>query len=132
WKQGLAQIQKPIADQNRQGSSANNGQFIEMWDDPCWNDWSPPNRFSDRVRFGQFQVDLKQVTDRYPKQLALPPQFSVPASLSFPSQGSLLIHTDHAGRAQAIQLQQLVMTRLLTQLPPGRVRFTIIDPVGLG
>ena len=24
------------------------------------------------------------------------------------------------------------MTRLLTCLPPGRVRFTIIDPVGLG
>src|SRR5688500_13756022 len=26
----------------------------------------------------------------------------------------------------------MVMARLLTSLPPGRVRFTIIDPVGLG
>ena len=26
----------------------------------------------------------------------------------------------------------MVMTRLLTSLPPGRVRFTLIDPVGLG
>src|SRR5262249_31637679 len=27
---------------------------------------------------------------------------------------------------------QLVMFRLLTTIPPGRVRFTIVDPVGLG
>src|SRR4029077_8081087 len=27
---------------------------------------------------------------------------------------------------------QMAMARLLTSLPPGRVRFTIIDPVGLG
>ena len=27
---------------------------------------------------------------------------------------------------------QMVMVRLLTTVPPGRVHFTIIDPVGLG
>src|SRR4029079_17825300 len=33
---------------------------------------------------------------------------------------------------QAIQTLQTTMIRLLTSLPPGRVRFTLIDPVGLG
>ena len=32
----------------------------------------------------------------------------------------------------SIRAMQMIMTRLLTALPPGRVRFTIIDPVGLG
>src|SRR6476620_7775622 len=52
--------------------------------------------------------------------------------LAFPRQSSLLINTDHAGRADAIRVMQMVMARLLTGLPPGRANFTIIDPVGLG
>jgi len=56
----------------------------------------------------------------------------VPASLAVPKQASLLIQTDRPGRAEALGTLQTVMLRLLTNLPPGRVRFTIIDPVGLG
>jgi hypothetical protein len=77
-------------------------------------------------------VDLQQITDQVPRQLTLPERFSVPATLAFPRHASLLIHTDHAGRATAIRTLQMVMARLLTSLPPGRVQFTIIDPVGLG
>src|SRR3712207_8761514 len=36
------------------------------------------------------------------------------------------------GRNQAAESVQAVMLRLLTAIPPGKVRFTIIDPVGLG
>jgi hypothetical protein len=43
-----------------------------------------------------------------------------------------LIEAEDAGRDAAAQLVQNVMLRLLTSLPPGKVRFTIIDPVGLG
>jgi DNA segregation ATPase FtsK/SpoIIIE-like protein len=56
----------------------------------------------------------------------------VPAILAFPRQSSLLIEYDRDGREAAIRTVQMVMTRLLVSLPPGRVRFTIIDPVGLG
>jgi hypothetical protein len=128
WNQGLKHIQTPI----EQDIHSSNGQLLENWDDPRWQNWSPPKSFPDRIRFGELQVDLKQITDKYPRQLELPPTFSVPAALMFPRQASMLIHTDHAGRADAIRTQQMLMARLLTQLPPGRVRFTIIDPVGLG
>lgn len=64
--------------------------------------------------------------------LQFPPAFSVPASLAFPRQGSLLIQSDRDGRADAIRVLQMVMARLLTSLPPGRVRFNIIDPIGRG
>ena len=56
----------------------------------------------------------------------------MPALMAFPRQASLLIHADQAGRLQAIHTLQTVMMRLLTCLPAGRVRFTIIDPIGLG
>lgn len=128
WNGGLESIQKPIS----QNSQSANGGLLEHWEDPRWKDWSPPRVFTDRIRFGELQVNLKQITEQYPKELELPPTFSVPAALAFPHQASMIIHTDHAGRAEAIRTQQMVMSRLLTQLPAGRVRFTIIDPVGLG
>ncbi len=77
-------------------------------------------------------MNLADIADNVPKRLTLPDTFALPALLAFPGQGSLLIHTDHAGRAEAIRTLQMMMTRLLTSLPAGRVRFTIIDPVGLG
>jgi len=36
------------------------------------------------------------------------------------------------GRPAAVHALQAMMLRFLTGLPPGKVRFTIIDPVGLG
>src|SRR5262249_37165572 len=35
-------------------------------------------------------------------------------------------------KPEAAELLQAMMLRYLTSLPPGKVRFTIIDPVGLG
>jgi hypothetical protein len=56
----------------------------------------------------------------------------MPAALGFPRQASLFIQSDPSLRDEALRTLQMVMTRLLTSVPPGRVRFTIIDPVGLG
>jgi adenylate kinase family enzyme len=88
------------------------------------------------VRIGQIEVDLRKIADSVPRQdqlkLQLPPPFAMPATLGFPRQASLLIQTDREGRDEAIRTVQMVMTRLLTTLPPGRVRFTLFDPVGLG
>ncbi len=127
WQSELADIQAPM-----QPAAGENQQALMRWDETAWRNWTPPTSFPATVRFGEFHVDLKQITDEVPKTLTLPPRFSVPATLAFPRRASLLFHTDHAGRAQAISTLRMVMARLLTQVPPGRVQFTIIDPVGLG
>ena len=44
----------------------------------------------------------------------------------------LLITAEEEGRREAIDVLQLAMLRMLTAMPPGKVRFTILDPVGLG
>ncbi len=43
-----------------------------------------------------------------------------------------MLHAAGQGRGEAVLALQNLMLRLLTSLPPGKVRFTIIDPVGLG
>ena len=52
--------------------------------------------------------------------------------MPFPEKGGLLLKARDLGRAKAVQVLQALMLRFLTALPPGKVRFTIVDPVGLG
>lgn len=127
WEAGLAEIQDPIA---RTGTA--DGRTILDWSRTDWRQWTPPQRFATAVRFGELKVDLRQITDHVPQRLDLPEAFSLPASLAFPRHSSLLIHADRAGREEGLNTLRMVMARLLTTLPAGRVRFTIIDPVGLG
>lgn len=59
-------------------------------------------------------------------------RFDVPLLLSLADRPSLVVHSDANSRSEATQLLQTAMLRYLTTLPPGKVRFTIFDPVGLG
>lgn len=56
----------------------------------------------------------------------------LPLSIEFPRVGSMLIEAPASERARALEMTRAVMLRLLTQIPPGKLRFTIVDPVGLG
>ena len=130
-KDGLVHTQAPIEDR-----SGVLGQGAPNWAGSDWSRWVPPAQFASVVRFGEFEVDLRRFADSVPRngdlKLQLPAAYTVPAMLGFPQQASLLVETDRTGRNNAIRVLQMVMTRLLTSLPPGRVRFTLIDPVGLG
>ena len=44
----------------------------------------------------------------------------------------MVITAEEEGRREAVDLLQAMMLRFLTAMPPGKVRFTILDPVGLG
>ncbi len=56
----------------------------------------------------------------------------LPALVDFPSAASMVIKAPEAGRTRAVQWMQTVVFRMLSSLPPGKVRFTLIDPIGLG
>src|SRR5208283_1991260 len=61
-----------------------------------------------------------------------PSQFSLPLCLAYPEQGSLLFESGNAGHDEAIGALNNIILRLLSVAPPGRLNFTILDPVGLG
>jgi len=131
WAEGLQRIEDLVAESRR---------LNEVLDVP-WLEAAARSREQAAtdlhlVRFGQLTVDIDQIagerrrSDRY--RIDVPPRFALPAMLAFPQQGSLLINTQRDGREHAVAALHAVMLRLLTSLPPGRVRFCLMDPVGLG
>ncbi len=88
------------------------------------------------VRFGGFELDWAlldlALRDRAAAKLDVSKSATVPAVLEFPRHCSMLLQSQRRGREQAIETLRTVMARLFASLPPGRVRFTIFDPVGLG
>jgi S-DNA-T family DNA segregation ATPase FtsK/SpoIIIE len=58
--------------------------------------------------------------------------FSAPALFAFPGGKSLILKASNKGKASGSAGIQSLLLRLLASLPPGKLRFTFIDPVGLG
>jgi S-DNA-T family DNA segregation ATPase FtsK/SpoIIIE len=85
------------------------------------------------LRFGRFSFAMPVAEMPTAEQSSGQHQpYTLPAVLSYPGRPSLLIEAEGDGREAATRVLQNVMLRLLTTFPPGKVRFTIIDPVGLG
>jgi hypothetical protein len=111
-------------------------KLFPPWPAPSWKKWEPPDKFSRAAKFGHVEVDVAQLCEGLPKdsRLALPgpARFSVALSLAFPEQGSILFETAESGHDEAIGALNNIILRLLATAPPGRLNFSIIDPVGLG
>lgn len=128
---GLASVQALLRD------TANlDKRLVVDWDHLLVESWTPPETSPSAVRFGTFRLDLRPLADTVLARAgsALDPNepVTLPALLEFPERCSMLLQSPREGREQAIETLRAVMTRLFTSLPPGRVRFTILDPVGLG
>src|SRR5262249_36559875 len=131
WQRGLAWAVGEIATIQQESR-----QLFPEWLDLTWNDWQPPRDLPPAVRLGDYQVSMEPVLDglaheRRTRRSGLQ-DFWLPALCAFPGRCSLLLHAEDAGRDAAVRAMQGVMFRMLTSIPPGKVRFTIIDPVGLG
>jgi len=97
--------------------------------------WQPPRAIPPVLRVGQFDLDLRQLTGgstRDSHHETTEPRWALPAMLAFPEELSLCVTARGAGREVANQLLRVLMLRLLTSIAPGKVRFTLIDPAGLG
>jgi DNA segregation ATPase FtsK/SpoIIIE, S-DNA-T family len=126
WDGGLKTLARLLADADHTPPAP------LTWAPEAWENWRSPKEFAPSIPFGTLQVDLRALTTHVPQRLELPDAITIPAVLAFPQRGSMLIETDHASRPQAINIASLVVARLLTHLPAGRAKLTIIDPVGLG
>ncbi len=130
WEEGMARAGAAVA-----AILDETGRLFRPWDDPGWARWAPPAALPPVLRFGAYRVGLEQIAGRpltVERTVASLPDFTLPALCPFPEGCSLLVQASDAGRAEAVRALQAVMYRLLTAVPPGKVRFTILDPVGLG
>ncbi len=131
WAAVIAPLYAAIERMN----SAANADF------PAWSadfiaKWDPARSFTHAAKFGRLELDLAARPGGIPRdpRLALPgpATVSLPLMLRLPEQGSLLFETHHAGGETVIGAFNNIILRLLTTIPPGKLSFTIIDPVELG
>lgn len=130
WIEGMGEV---VGEFKRIGDTCRDERLI--YRDVDWESWQPLARGANTAQIGTYQFDLSRFEGGVPEdeRLALlQTQFELPVAMAFPESPSLLIEAADEGRDQAVQVLQSAMLRLLTSLPAGKVRFTIIDPTGLG
>ncbi len=131
WREGMRKLYDTVA-----GMNAESEKLFPAWDDAAWQGWSPPKVPPPAIRFGDFTLRLDQVPGGISTDPQLKPEgptvFALPALLPFPHNASVSIKATGEGRLPAVHVLQAIMLRMLATIPPGKVRFTIIDPVGLG
>ncbi len=137
--QNMAQSWHGVVDSVRTTSDRMNADMAaisQRWPDLAFGNWTPATAIPNGVRLGDFKLRLDDIEYGVPEDDRLVPEvteFSIPAMLPFPDKSSLLLRgSGGEAREAAVDLLQVVMLRLLATLPPGKVRFTIIDPIGLG
>jgi hypothetical protein len=106
------------------------------WDDLVWDIRPLPRLVPPVIRFGTLPLDLAILKGGLARDARLMERlgtsFRLPALRPFPSGANLLIETPPEGRSAACDVLHASMFRLLTSLPPAQVRFTIVDPIGIG
>ncbi|MGA2855159.1 MAG: FtsK/SpoIIIE domain-containing protein, partial [Verrucomicrobiota bacterium] len=131
WKNTV----QPLCEKIR-AANAGAEKLFPDWEPARWKDWTPPREFKNAAKFARLEVDVAALAGTMPKdkRLALPGtlQFSAPLSLAYPLGGSILFETSKGGEAEAVAAINNIIFRLLSTTPPGKLNFTIFDPVGLG
>ena len=97
--------------------------------------WQRPAAPPEAIPFGQCPLPLQAVKHGVPDDPRLDPgvkRLILPATMTLKEQPRMVITADGAGRRAAVEVLQLMMLRFLTSMPAGKLRFTIIDPSGLG
>jgi S-DNA-T family DNA segregation ATPase FtsK/SpoIIIE len=87
-------------------------QLAPPWQSDVWQHWQPGTLTPGRM--GTFALG------------------SIPALFAFPAGRPLVFKDSGNGRAYGIASIQSLLLRLLASVPPGKLRFIFIDPVGLG
>jgi DNA segregation ATPase FtsK/SpoIIIE, S-DNA-T family len=116
-------------------------QHVDRDSQRWYGAWNPGAHPEERglpwgLRFGQFDVRPERVPHGIPEdgQLVKPDftSFRAPALLPFPERASLLLEAKDQGRREGVRALEALLLRAWLALPPGKLRCTIIDPVGRG
>ena len=102
------------------------------WERDYLDRWVPSPELHDVAQFGRLEVEGDVLARE--RELTLPGAsgLEIPLSLQLPHEGSVLFETNGSGQGIAIAALNNIILRLLATTPPGKLNFTIIDPVGLG
>jgi S-DNA-T family DNA segregation ATPase FtsK/SpoIIIE len=130
WREGLDDLH---AAWNRMNDEC--ARLFPDWESTDYDKWAKPDVPSPSIQFGEVSLDFAQVKHGISPDERLRPaetKMQLPALMTLDEHPVMLITAEEEGRREAIDVLQLVMLRMITAMPPGKVRFTVLDPVGLG
>ena len=99
---------------------------------PSGEKWSLPVAMPHSISVGDILVTASKPPESIDIQNIANQCFEMPAVLRFPVDTSILVEHDSAGRDIALSFIRTQILKLLTVIPAGRIRLTLIDPIGLG
>jgi ABC-type multidrug transport system fused ATPase/permease subunit len=126
WKQAIEPLYAEIAAMNAIAAAT-----FPAWSSEFIAAWRPPVEFLPVTKFAHLDVGIPLTAG---SRLTLPgaPQLAIPLALAYPEAGSLLFEVNGPGGEAIVSCLNQVILRLLATTPPGKLAFTIFDPVGLG
>jgi hypothetical protein len=95
-------------------------KMYPLWNNSYWIDWIPENKIGSYIRIGKIVEKGRWNT------------LSMPALFSMQDWHNIIIKASDHGKIRAAQSVQSIMLRMLTLVPPSKLRFILIDPVGHG
>ncbi len=129
WHMGMDRFEQEV-----DGLNQTKQQLFFDWDSRDPADWQPVMETPRAVPFGRLSIDLAQLEggisddERLGRERS---RFVLPALVPFPDRSLLMTAADD-GRSRAVETIQAIMLHMLAAARPGKIRFTIVDPVGLG
>jgi len=131
WQQVVLPIYATL-----QSAAATADEIFPPWRAELWRNFRLPDAFAEGAKFATLAVEVETLSEvsLAGKGFTLPGpvSFHTPLSLRVPGAASILFETKSSGHEQIIGALNNLILRLLTSAPPGRLAFTIFDPVGLG
>jgi len=131
WKKCL----QPLCEQLRSVNDAAE-KLCPEWGSAAWKNWTPPTRFQNAARFARLEGSVEKFLGALPKDPRLqwfgPATLTAPLSVVCPEQGAILFESGKTSGEEAFNAINNIIFRLLSTTPPGKLSFTIFDPVGLG
>ncbi len=126
WKNCLAAARQLSSDARQRTGR------LRTWNQLKTTGWDVPAELPTSLSAGQLLAVFPEFPE--PNQPVTESNLCMefPGVLSFPSDTSIVVQHDAAGRETALDFIRAIMLQLLTSIIPGRVQFTLIDPVGLG
>lgn len=103
------------------------------WAHPVWKDWSPATSPAFSACIGTLKSPRIQLLQPLFADTSL--DFKIPALVPFADgvDGKcLLLKASGRAKEACVRATQSMMLRLLANVPPGKILFTLLDPVGLG
>ena len=131
WKEAVLEFRRAAEEACRESRERH-----PRWSDPRWQGMVMPGEFPDGVYLGDVKFDLEtlvaQVETGPPFSLRGQEAVTLPLDLSYPGRGSLFMGMDSETRGRSLQGLFGTVLRVLCSFPPGKAKFVLFDPVGLG